>query len=169
MAPEEGIAERLRSWDEVTYVSGDANPRSIADHTFDITAIPFSDESFDVVLCNHVLEHVGDDRLAMRELLRVLKPSGTLYSMHPVFFDLEETVEDPTVTDPAERARLFGQRDHLRRYGRDFVARLHEAGFHVERVPLTVSAAQAAYYGIKREQKIFVCRRRMASYPSQSL
>jgi SAM-dependent methyltransferase len=98
-----------------------------ADVKVDITQIQFPDNSFDVVFCNHVLEHIPDDRLAMREICRVLKPDGWAIVMVPI--TVERTVEDPSVTDPAERLRLFGQEDHVRRYGPDFADRLREAGF----------------------------------------
>jgi len=159
IAPEEGISERLRTRAGTRYVTADADPGSVAEMAFDIMAIPFPDQSFDIALCNHVLEHVEDDRIAMGELLRVLKPNGFLYSHHPIDFQLERTVEDATVTDPAERARLFGQHDHLRRYGRDFVDRLEEAGFQVEIERYAPSPRSVAFYGLREEEPIFVCRR----------
>jgi SAM-dependent methyltransferase len=95
----------------------------------DVTDIHHPDESFDVIYCSHVLEHVPDDRLAMSELRRVLKRAGWAVLLVPI--TAEQTIEDPTVTDPAERERLFGQHDHVRRYGPDYVDRLREAGFDV--------------------------------------
>lgn len=159
IAPEEGIASRLRTRASTRYVNADADPHSIADLTFDITAIPFDDRSFDIVLCSHVLEHVPDDREAMRELFRVLRPASFFYSLHPVSRSQERTIEDITVTDPAERARLFGQHDHFRRYGIDFVDRLREAGFEVAEERYAPSAETVAFYGLRPEQPIFVCRR----------
>lgn len=95
----------------------------------DVTDIPCPDGSFDVVICSHVLEHVMDDRTAMRELYRVLKPGGRAIVNVPIS---PATIEDPTVTDPVERARLYGQADHVRRYGEpEFVSRLQSAGFRV--------------------------------------
>jgi SAM-dependent methyltransferase len=160
IAPEEGISERLRSRAATRYVSADADPASIADMTFDVMAIPFPDHSFDIALCNHVLEHVADDRLAMQELCRVLKPNGFLYSHHPIDLKLERTVEDASITDPAERIRLFGQRDHVRRYGRDFIDRLTDAGFQVEMERYRPGPKSVAYYDLREEERIFICRRR---------
>jgi hypothetical protein len=97
----------------------------------DITKIPFPRDFFDVVLCSHVLEHVPDDRKAMGELARVLKPDGWAVIMVPYFPERGPTFEDFTVTDPAERLKLFGQEDHVRIYGNDFVERLKESGFEV--------------------------------------
>jgi SAM-dependent methyltransferase len=157
-APEEGIARRLGERPAICYVTADLNPGSIATMTFDIMAIPFDDRSFDIVICNHVLEHVDDDRVAMREIFRVLRPGGFLYSMHPVGMDAH-TVEAPSAT-PNERLELFGQRDHLRRYGRDFVDRLREAGLDVavERYGHELGEEVRDYYRVSAGE-IFVCRR----------
>ena len=81
-------------------------------------------------MCSNVLEHVSDDRMAMRELHRVLAPGGTAFVQVPIRG--ETTFEDPSVTDPVERTRLFGQEDHVRFYGRDIIQRLEQAGFQVE-------------------------------------
>src|SRR6185503_7695510 len=86
-------------------------------------------ESFDVIYCSHVLEHVPDDRLARSQLRRGLKRAGWAVLLVPI--TAAQTIEDPTVTDPAERERLFGQHDHVRRYGPDYVDRLRDAGFSV--------------------------------------
>jgi SAM-dependent methyltransferase len=97
--------------------------------TADLTDLPFDDGSFDFVLCNHVLEHVPDDVAAMRELQRVLARDGLAVMQHPIDARRSETFEDWSVADPAERDRVFFQRDHVRIYGRDFTDRLHIAGF----------------------------------------
>lgn len=98
----------------------------------DITAIQYPDNTFDIIYCSHVLEHVADDRKAMRELHRVLKPDGWAVIMVPI--TAEKSFEDPSIIDPSARTRVFGQHDHVRRYGPDFKARLAEAGFKVEPV-----------------------------------
>jgi SAM-dependent methyltransferase len=134
LAPEEGLQARLSAIAGPSYVSMDAHSASIAMVTGDITAIPFDAESFDLVICSHVLEHVMDDRKAMRELFRVLRPGGKALLLQPVHDELPMTIEDPTVTSPRERLQVFGQRDHVRIYGRDFVPRLEEAGFAVTTV-----------------------------------
>jgi SAM-dependent methyltransferase len=133
VAPEALLETRFRKQLGAGYLSADfLQP---ADVKMDITDIQYPEDSFDVVYCSHVLEHVPDDRQAMRELCRVLKPSGWAILLVPVTVD--STIEDPTITDPQERLRLFGQDDHVRRYGPDFVDRLREAGFNVT----TTSAA----------------------------
>lgn len=98
----------------------------------DITDIQCDDETFDVIYCSHVLEHVPDDRKAMREFFRVLKSTGWAVLLVPI--TAEETFEDLSVTDPDQRLKLFGQEDHVRRYGRDYKDRLQEAGFHVDTI-----------------------------------
>ena len=135
IAPEYGILLRLQAVDTIDYVGGDLNPdeySEVAIARCDVTAIDFSDDSFDLIICSHVLEHVPDDRLAMRELFRVLKPGGTAILQVPISASLQKTIEDPYLTDPKERERRFGQHDHVRIYGADYPARLSEGGFQVE-------------------------------------
>jgi SAM-dependent methyltransferase len=100
----------------------------------DVQALPFPDGTFDVVFCNHVLEHVADDRLAMREMWRVMRPGGWGVMLSPVDPARATTFEDDTIADPAERTRIFGQYDHRRIYGRDYADRLREAGRKVEEI-----------------------------------
>ena len=98
----------------------------------DATNIAFEDQTFDVVLANHVLEHIEDDARAASELHRVLKPGGWAILQVPIAMKLDETREDPGVTSPEERERVFGQRDHVRLYARDYKGRLESHGFAVE-------------------------------------
>lgn len=110
------------------YVAADLS-RPGAALRMDVCAIPHPDGVFDVLYCSDVLEHVVDDRRAMREFHRVLKPGGWAVLLVPV--TVPRTVEDPSVTEPEERRRRFGQEDHVRRYGPDFADRLRVAGFEV--------------------------------------
>jgi SAM-dependent methyltransferase len=136
IAPEKGLARRIASTPGIRYTAGDKHepgyryPAGTID--LDITAMPFADGSFDLVICSHVLEHVPDDRAALRELKRVLAPEGVGLVLVPQDMGRAVTFEDPTVTDPQDRLRLFGQFDHVRIYGRDLVERLREAGLRVE-------------------------------------
>ena len=156
-APEEGIEERLEAA-PLRYVRADIHPRSPDVTRVDITSIPFEDEEFDVILCSHVLEHVGDDRKAMTELHRVLTPDGRLYMLQPARLGKEATIEDTGVTAPGRRRERFGQRDHVRIYGRDFLDRLASAGFVVslEHYSRRLLPGQIELYGIL-DEPIFVC------------
>jgi len=101
----------------------------LADVKLDVQQMPFGKNEFDMVICNHVLEHVPDDRKAIREIFRVLKPGGCAILQVPTDYGREVTFEDPSVTDPMERLKLFRQKDHFRLYGKDYLNRLMEAGF----------------------------------------
>ena len=166
-APETVTAKLLKNQANLDYVSGDLQP-GLAMEVMDITAIPRPDETFDLVLCNHVLEHISDDRRAMTELFRVLKRGGRAYMQHPIDFGLASTHEDPAVTTREARLREFGQEDHVRTYGRDFENRLRSAGFdvehrdYVEELPGAVVERLALRNGPRREQRgsdIFICAR----------
>lgn len=128
VAPEAAFEPRLRKALGDRYLTADLSPGRAA-VAMDIEDIRMPDGWFDVIFCSHVLEHVDDDRRAMRELFRVLKPGGWAILLVPITADV--TVEDPSITDPAERLRRFGQDDHVRRYGPDYVDRLRDAGFAV--------------------------------------
>jgi hypothetical protein len=132
--PEESLAPRLRQLPLRLYVTADlAIAQRPATTAMDITRTGFKSESFDRVLCCHVLEHIPDDAAAFGELYRVLRPGGAALLQVPLTNG--PTDEDPSVTDPAERARRFGQDDHVRIYGHDdFVQRARAAGFRVETV-----------------------------------
>jgi predicted SAM-dependent methyltransferase len=158
-APERIIEKRLTSQPNLDYVSADLS-RSRATVKADITDLPFPDDSFDVLLCSHVLEHVEDDRKAMRELYRVLKPAGWAVVMVPISSRRAQTFEDPTIAAPADRERAFGQADHVRIYGRDFKARLEQAGFtvRVEDYARELGEAGARRYGLRSRKPILhVC------------
>jgi SAM-dependent methyltransferase len=129
-APEAGIAARLAATAGVDYVSADLEPGA-AMLTLDLERLDLPDAAFDWILCLHVLEHVGDDRAAMAELFRVLRPGGTAIVQVPTFGPT--TDEDPAVTGPEERRARFGQADHVRLYGADVYDRLAAAGFAVDR------------------------------------
>jgi predicted SAM-dependent methyltransferase len=129
IAPERCIEARLRRTLGAGYITADLYADNV-DVKMDITDIHYPDESFDAIYCSHVLEHVSDDRKAMREFRRVLKIGGWAVIMVPII--VENSMEDPAVTDPQERLRLYGQEDHVRAYGPDFKERLESAGFTVE-------------------------------------
>lgn len=129
VAAEPAFAPLLREAIGGQYVTADLmNPK--ADVKLDVCDNPFRNEWFDFVICNHVLEHVADDRKAMREIRRVLKPGGRALILVPLM--AETSHEDPSITDPEERTRRYGQADHVRAYGLDIVERLESALLEVE-------------------------------------
>lgn len=131
VAPEQCFYGRFRKQKNLDYLTADLDS-PIADVKMDIHDIQYPDHTFDVIFCNHVLEHVNDDRQCMRELCRVLKPGGLALMQVPFKAGQQTTDEDPTITDPEERIRRFGQYDHVRQYGADYPLRLKEEGFQVK-------------------------------------
>lgn len=128
VAPERGLSKKLRQ--NFDYLSVDLNGVN-AMQAADITRLDFPDDYFDAIICNHVLEHILDDRSAMSEMYRVLRPGGWA-SLHVPLSGKQATDEDASVTAPSERLKRFGQEDHVRVYGWDYLERLRRAGFHVE-------------------------------------
>jgi len=162
-AAEACLAREIRKHGNIAYFPADLGASLIPglseppELVMSVTHIGFRDGVFDVVLCNHVLEHVRDDRRAMRELHRVLKPGG--YAILQVPIDAAaETKEDPTL-GPEERAHLYGFADHLRLYGADYRERLAEAGFEVE-VSRYVEELDAVRHALDEEEGIHVCWKR---------
>jgi SAM-dependent methyltransferase len=129
-APEQAFYKRFRNMKNLDYTTTDLfSP--LADVKADICNLPFGDNSYDVILCNHVLEHIPDDTKAMQELYRVLKPGGMGIFQIPQDLNREKTFEDDTITDQKQRAEIFGQYDHVRVYGRDYFDKLRSIGFTV--------------------------------------
>lgn len=128
VAPEACFIKRMEKIHGDRYVTADIES-PLAKVKMDIHEIPFNGDVFDIVLCNHVLEHVRDDIQAMREIYRVLKPGGFAILQVPLFGPMhDKTFEDPSITDIREREKLFGQDDHVRKYGRDYPQRIQQAG-----------------------------------------
>jgi len=136
MAPEQCFLSIFRKQANLEYTTADLYS-PIADVKADICDLPFDDNSFDVVFCNHVLEHITDDTKAMQELYRVLKPNGMGIFQIPQELSREKTFEDDSITDAKERAKIFGQYDHVRVYGRDYFDKLRSIGFKVDEVDYT--------------------------------
>lgn len=128
IAPEQCFYRRFRKMKNLTYTTADLES-PIADVKLDVQKMPFDSDLFDVVICNHVLEHVPDDRKALGEIFRVLKRQGFAIIQVPTAYSMQTTLEDPNVTDPEERLRRFRQKDHYRLYGKDYLDRVKEAGF----------------------------------------
>lgn len=140
-APEQCFLKRFRSLKNIDYTTTDLES-PIADVKADICNLPFGDDSYDVILCNHVLEHIPDDTKAMQELYRVMKPGGYGVFQIPQDLSREKTFEDDSITDKDERAKIFGQYDHVRVYGRDYFDKLRSIGFQVEEVDYTAQLSE---------------------------
>lgn len=159
IAPEHCFIERFEALPNLDYITADIES-PLAKVKMDVHDIPFPDNSFDVVFCNHVLEHVTDDLQACSEFNRVLKPTGWGILQSPVY-NLEKTLEDNSITDAAERERIFGQRDHVRKYGKDYAARLRSSGIKIEENPFVkeLDPALVSKFALPIDETIFVCRK----------
>jgi hypothetical protein len=157
VAPESCLESRFRKHLGNNYITADLlDPHVMV--KMDVTKIPYPNQSFDIIYCNHVLEHVPDDKRAIQEFYRVLKNNGWAILNVPI--DAAKTFEDPAIVDPHERERLFGQKDHVRQYGPDYVDRLQEAGFKVSvfGVDEVVHQDEAVRMGLTAETgHIFYC------------
>ncbi len=140
-APEQAFYKRFKKLKHINYTTTDLNS-PLADVKADICNLPFDENSFDVILCNHVLEHIPDDTKAMQELYRVMKPNGWGIFQIPQDIKREKTFEDNSITDKKERARIFGQYDHVRIYGLDYFDKLRSVGFKVEAIDYTDELTQ---------------------------
>ena len=159
-APEQAFYNRFKKLKNLNYTTTDLNS-PLADVKADICNLPFADNDFDFILCNHVLEHIPDDKKAMSELLRVLKPNGTAILQIPQDLNRETTFEDDSITDAKERADIFGHYDHLRVYGRDYFETVRTIGFKVSEVDYTnnFNATEIEQYRLQKGEIIPVCKK----------
>lgn len=160
IAPEVCFIKIFRSMKNLDYKTADLES-PLADIKMDIHAMPFDADEFDVVFCNHVMEHVEDDIQAMKEIYRTLKPGGWAIIQSPQDLSLTETFEDKSLTTPMEREKAHGQSDHLRTYGRDYAKRLSSAGFDVFSDDYIVQLPEATQkkYALPSKEIIYVCRK----------
>ncbi|WP_128760706.1 class I SAM-dependent methyltransferase [Leeuwenhoekiella aestuarii] len=157
-APEQAFYKRFRNLKNLNYTTTDLfSP--LADVKADICNLPFDDNTYGVILCNHVLEHIPDDTRAMQELYRVLKPGGMAILQIPQEMSRATTFADDTIKDPKERAAIFGQYDHVRVYGRDYFDKLRSIGFKVKEVDYTkkLSASEIDRYRLAKDEILPVC------------
>lgn len=160
IAPEERVANKLKAIAENDYLSADLD-ESRAMVKMDICEIDYPDKTFDIIYCCHVLEHVPDDNKAMREFYRVLTEGGIAIIQVPI--TTEVTFEDPSITDPAERERVFGLYDHLRRYGPDVRNRFETAGFEVRLfTPADFQNVKNISKMALRDETLFLCKKNPA-------
>lgn len=166
-APEEVFYHRFSHLNELDYRPVDLFPElynykdGVEVAKADITKIPHEDNSIDVIMCNHVLEHIPDDNLAMQELFRVLKSGGWGIFQVPIDENLERTYEDPSIIRPSDRVKHFGQYDHVRQYGKDYKERLEAVGFEVLRddYVMKLSDSDVRKYGFMKSEYIYLCKK----------
>jgi len=153
IAPEQVFYKKFKSFSHWDYTTSDLHS-PLADVKADICALPFEDNSYDFILCNHVLEHIPNDLKAMEELYRVLKPGGTAILQVPLEEDRENAFEDDAITDQQERTRIFGQYDHVRVYGQDYYSRLEKVGFKATAVDFIkeISATEVKRFALPTER-----------------
>jgi SAM-dependent methyltransferase len=156
VSPKYAISRRLVRMPTLDYVAIDLEVRPHITALADLQHLPLRSDTFDAAICIHVLEHVADDRSAIDELYRVLKPGGWALISVPIRLD-QGTYEDATINAPAARKAAFGETSHLRWYGIDFVDRLTAAGFVVTMDPATdIDPEPAERYGLLEDENVFV-------------
>ena len=155
IAPEQVFYTKFKAIKDWEYTTTDLHS-PLAHIKADICALPFNNDQYDLIFCNHVLEHIPDDKKAMEELYRVLKKGGTLIAQVPLNEELDETFEDDTITDEKERTRIFGQYDHVRVYGKDYYTRLNTVGFESKGVTFinTMSIEEIDRFGLPQKERI---------------
>lgn len=160
IAPEQCFLKRFKALKNLDYITSDLYS-PIVDVKADILNLPFNDNEFDVVFCNHVLEHIENDAKAMSELYRVMKPGGWGIFQVPMKYDLEKTYEDFSITDRDERKKHFGQYDHVRWYGLDYFKRLEKVGFKVEQIKYynVLSKDEIERYALSKNEILPVVRK----------
>lgn len=158
VAPEKQLRKVFMSHSNIDYLSADlCSP--LADIKMDITNIEQDDNTFDFIICNHVLEHIQDDAKAISELLRVLKPGGVAILQVPISYSIQKTIADSSITNPKDREKFFGQSDHVRIYGKDYKERLEQIGFSVSVDDFIAELNQhdVHKYALLKDEKIYVC------------
>lgn len=156
-APEKNLQKALKK-ENINYSSADLGS-NLAEKKTDIRKIEFPSDHFDAIICNHVLEHVIEDKKAISELYRVLKPGGWAILQVPHSLVLDKTFEDQSIVGEKEREKAFGQFNHVRIYGADYINRLQSAGFKVEKKKLDQDTTQK--FALNSNEMIFFCRKQM--------
>ena len=160
-APEQAFYNRFKKLDNIEYTTTDIES-PLADVKADICNLPFEDNTYDVILCNHVLEHIKDDKKAMEELYRVMKPGGWGIFQIPQDIQRATTFEDDSIVDRKERAAIFGQYDHVRVYGLDYFDKLRKIGFEVEEIhyaKTNLTSEEVKKYALNPKEILPVCRK----------
>ena len=160
IAPELCFIKKFEKIHGHNYITADLES-PLAKVKMDVHQIIFEANMFDVVFCNHVMEHVDDDIKAMSEIYRVLKPGGWAIIQSPVYPEIGPTFEDPSITDPKEREKMYGQDDHQRKYGNDYADRLRKAGFEVSEDDFVkkLPKEKVERFALPEDEIIFFCRK----------
>jgi SAM-dependent methyltransferase len=160
IAAEPGLSARIEKHGPRLYILGDLGPRPGAQR-FDVTAIPYRDKCFDMVICNHVLEHVTNDLAALAEFHRVLRPGGYALLQTPYSSLLANTFVDPAIDTDELRSRFYGQEDHVRLYGRDLFSRIEQSGFRLstETHAACLAGIDSSYYGVNPAEDLILAIR----------
>jgi SAM-dependent methyltransferase len=158
MAPEQKITAKILECHDLEYVCGDlfTEGYTYPDYVknMNLLALPIENDRFDIVICNHVMEHIPEDTKAMSEIFRVLKPGGFAILQVPISYSTDKTIEDFSITNPDERKRRFGKSDHCRIYGLDYIDRLKSVGFEVDMKNISKDFPQ---FALNPEENIFIC------------
>ena len=162
IAPESQLSNYLRSQSNIDYTAGDKRCEGYdyPDYVQPIDIMDFSsieDNTYDLIICNHVLEHVQNDFVAMQGIRRILKANGIAILQVPYAIKLEKTIEDSSITSPTSRLEIYGQADHVRLYGLDYPIRLNSAGFSVEK--MNIAKNYSRKMGLNRKESLFICHK----------
>lgn len=160
IAPEQCFYKLFKKQSNLNYTTGDYNS-PIADIHFDLHKAPFEDNRFDVIFCNHVLEHVEDANQCMRELYRIMKPGGWGIFQVPLDTSRATTLEDKSITSPEDREKYYWQKDHVRLFGLDYKDKLAAAGFKVtvDDFVNTLGPELVDRYRLPAGEMLYVCRK----------
>jgi hypothetical protein len=160
IAPEQCFHSLFKKQKNLDYTTGDLMS-PIADLHFDLHDIPLEDNQYEVIFCNHVMEHVKDDLKCMQELHRILKSGGWGIMQVPIDASRNSTYEDWSITDPKEREKHFWQYDHVRLYGLNYPKRLKEAGFKVDIIDFSKELPTEVFerYRIPKSELLYVVRK----------